>query len=107
VLNHHPCAAAAAVVNNPLTANFQRLLLHTLDMLAAAEGGGTSMSAADLLHILTLLIKCVAAVASPAALEGLFLVPASWPQAAQGGVCLQQQQQQHHHHAHCQQQRRP
>jgi hypothetical protein len=72
------------VVHNPLTYNFQKLVLHALELVGAAEKGNCSQALANALHMLAIMIKCVAAIASPAALAGLFAVSAALPEAVQG-----------------------
>ena len=83
-VNSHPWAPLLAVVHNPLTYNFQRLVLHALDLVGAAEKGNSSQAVANSLHMLAIMIKCTAATASPAALAGMFAVSAALPEAVQG-----------------------
>lgn len=62
-------------MHNPITHNFQCLLLHVVELLAAAQGGAPSLAAANALHLTTSLLKMIGEMAAPSTLVAVFEVP--------------------------------
>lgn len=81
-----PPAPRRAVVHNPLTHNCQGLLLHTMELLAAAQGGAPSLPAANALHLVGSLAKGASEMAAPSTLAALFDTPPAAPEALQGAL---------------------
>lgn len=90
-----PCHCPT-VVHNPITKNFQKLVLHVLDQLAAAQAGGigmgaqagrSSLSVANSVHLISLMVKLIAEAASPSTLDSVFEGGPSLPAAAAGAWC--------------------
>ncbi|GBG00571.1 hypothetical protein Rsub_13274 [Raphidocelis subcapitata] len=76
------------LVHNPLTRNFQSLLLHVMELLAAAQGGAPSLPAANALHLTAVLLKVVAETAAPSTLAAVFEVGPNMPATHQGQSSL-------------------
>ena len=81
------------MIHNPITHNFQRLVLHTLDLVSAAQGGKPSLAVANALHMVSVFIKYMVETGSPSTLSMAFEATAGVPAAVQGrcqtaGCCL-------------------
>lgn len=72
------------MVHNPLTHNFQRLVLHTLDLVSAAQGGRPSLAVANSLHIVSVVIKYMVETGSPSTLSMAFEAAPGLPPSVQG-----------------------
>jgi hypothetical protein len=72
------------MVHNPLTHNFQRLVLHTLDLVAAAHSGRPSLAVANALHLCGLVLKFIIETGSPSSLSVSFEVTPGLPPSVQG-----------------------
>jgi hypothetical protein len=72
------------MVHNPITHNFQRLVLHTLDLVSAAQGGKPSLAVANALHIVSSIIKYMIETGSPSTLTMAFESVNGLPPAVQG-----------------------
>lgn len=73
------------MVHNPITHNFQRLVLHALDLVSAAQGGKPSLAVANSLHIVSVVIKYMIETGSPSTLSMAFEASPGLPAAVQGG----------------------
>lgn len=73
------------MVHNPITHNFQRLVLHALDLVSAAQGGKPSLAVANSLHIVSVVIKYIIETGSPSTLSMAFEASPGLPAAVQGG----------------------
>jgi hypothetical protein len=74
------------MVHNPITHNFQRLVLHALDLVSAAQGGKPSLAVANALHILSVILKYIIETGSPSTLSMAFEASSGLPPAVQGGA---------------------
>jgi hypothetical protein len=83
---HCPPAPPAAVVHNPITHNFQQMLLHYLEVLSQAQSGAPKAvdAAANGTYLIASMIKCVAESAPSSCLQSLFDVAPNLPQLVQG-----------------------
>ncbi|KAF8072811.1 dym [Scenedesmus sp. PABB004] len=79
---------ASLVVHNPLTHNFQKLLLRALDLVAAAQSGRPSVGVANALRVVGLVVKYIIENCSPASLAIAFEVAPNLPPAVQGQPSL-------------------
>jgi hypothetical protein len=73
------------MIHNPLTHNFQRLILRTLDLVSAAQSGKPSLAVANALHIVSVIIKHIIETGSPSTLHSAFDASNSLPASVQGG----------------------
>jgi hypothetical protein len=85
------------MVHNPITHNFQRLVLHALDLVSAAQGGKPSLAVANALHIVSVILKYMIETGSPSTLSMAFEASSGLPPAVQGrahtyGCCRQASQ---------------
>lgn len=69
-------------MHNPITRNFQALILHVGQLLAAARGGAPSLAAANALHLSCVLLKLMAEMAAPSTLVAVFEAGPSPPAGA-------------------------
>lgn len=76
------------MVHNPITHNFQRLVLHALDLVSAAQGGKPSLAVANSLHIVSVVIKYMIETGSPSTLSMAFEASPGLPAAVQGQQSL-------------------
>lgn len=88
-----PVGGVPAVLNNPSTGNFQRLVLHTITLLQDAKHGQNRRSAANALRLLSTVLGLAAEAeaGSAAVVCALFDVPSAGglpvpPQLLQEGV---------------------
>lgn len=72
------------MVHNPITHNFQRLVLHALDLVSAAQGGKPSLAVANALHIVSVIIKYMVETGSPSTLSMAFETTSGLPPSVQG-----------------------
>jgi hypothetical protein len=72
------------MVHNPITHNFQRLVLHALDLVSAAQGGKPSLAVANALHIVSVIIKYMVETGSPSTLSMTFEATSGLPPSVQG-----------------------
>lgn len=79
-----PCLFDASVVHNPLTHNFQKLVLHVLELLSAAQAGRVSQSVANAVHLVACMLKYITETAPPSSLISIFESVPSLPQSVQG-----------------------
>lgn len=73
------------MVHNPITHNFQRLVLHTLDLVSAAQSGKPSLAVANSLHMVSVMIKYMIETGSPSTLSMAFEATNGLPPSVQGG----------------------
>eukprot|EP00877_Chromochloris_zofingiensis_P015055 jgi/Chrzof1/9803/Cz04g16070.t1 len=83
-----PCLFDASVVHNPLTHNFQKLVLHVLELLSAAQAGRVSQSVANAVHLVACMLKYITETAPPSSLISIFESVPSLPQSVQGQPSL-------------------
>jgi hypothetical protein len=74
------------VVHNPITHNFQHMLLHYLEVLSQAQSGAPAAvdAAANGTYLIGCIVKCVAESAPSSCLQSLFDVAPNLPQLVQG-----------------------
>lgn len=72
------------MIHNPITHNFQRLVLHTLDLVSAAQGGKPSLAVANALHMVSVFIKYMIETGSPSTLSMAFEATPGLPPSVQG-----------------------
>jgi hypothetical protein len=79
-------APLPAVVHNPITHNFQHMLLHYLEVLSQAQSCAPKAleAAANGTYLIASMIKCVAESAPSSCLQSLFDVAPNLPQLVQG-----------------------
>uniref|UniRef100_A0A383WDY4 Dymeclin n=1 Tax=Tetradesmus obliquus TaxID=3088 RepID=A0A383WDY4_TETOB len=76
------------MVHNPITHNFQKLVLHTLDLVGLAQNGKPSLAGANSLHMVSVVIQFIVETCSPSALSMVFEVAPNLPAAVQGQPSL-------------------
>lgn len=72
------------MVHNPITHNFQRLVLHTLDLVSAAQKGHSSLAVANALHMVSCIVKYMVETGSPSTLSMSFEATSDLPASVQG-----------------------
>jgi hypothetical protein len=72
------------MVHNPITHNFQHLVLHMLELVSAAHKGTPSLAVANALHLALLITKFMVETGSPSTLSVSFEVTPGLPPAVQG-----------------------
>ncbi|KAF6251815.1 Dymeclin [Scenedesmus sp. NREL 46B-D3] len=76
------------MVHNPITHNFQKLVLHMLDLVGLAQNGKPSLAVANSLHMVSVIIQFIVETCSPDALSMVFEAAPNLPAAAQGQLTL-------------------
>jgi hypothetical protein len=76
------------MVHNPITHNFQKLVLHCLELINAAQNSRPSLAVANSLHMVTVMIKFIIETCSPSSLSMVFEVAPNLPQSVQGVALL-------------------
>lgn len=74
------------MIHNPITRNFQRMLLHYLEVLSQAQSGQAKAvdAAANATYLLSSILKCIAESAPSSCLQSLFDAAPNLPQVVQG-----------------------
>lgn len=72
------------LVHNPITHNFQKLVLHFVDLINTTNAERVAASASNVACLLSFMLKYIAEIASPSTLRTLFEVSPALPVEVQG-----------------------
>lgn len=78
------------MIHNPITHNFQRMVMQYLELLAQAQDSAANSTdaAANGTYLLASMIKCIAESAPSSCLQSLFDTTPSLGQVTEGAVCV-------------------